>query len=210
MLLLLLGSCKSITSLFESYEEEEIAEYCEEEDCVDLYYDSLRIAEHKHYLDSCEMVLQTEWDSLVKAHTPEVSFVDLLADSLIEYAKYYIGVPYYPGGNGPERFDCSGFTSFVFRHFGYELSRTAVMQLRDGWKLIEDPADLRRGDLVFYGARRDPKILGHVGIVVDNDVEHHRFTFIHASVKVGVGISTSTEKYYRMRYLTACRILPEL
>ena len=106
-------------------------------------------------------------------------------------------------------FDCSGFTLFVFKHFGYSLKRTVLGQLQDGWKEIDNPDELRRGDLVFYGARRNPQKLGHVAIVVDSYPEEHYFTFIHATVKLGVTISNSTEKYYRIRYLTACRILPE-
>ena len=135
--------------------------------------------------------------------------MNLLADSIIDYAKKFTGVPYQSGGNGPKIFDCSGFTLFVFKHFGYSLKRTVVGQLHDGWKEIDNTSELRRGDLVFYGARRDPQRMGHVAIVVDNYPEEHYFTFIHATVKLGVTISKSDEKYYRIRYMTACRILPE-
>jgi hypothetical protein len=48
-----------------------------------------------------------------------------------------------------------------------------------------------------------------VAIVVDNDLVNHRFTFIHATVNLGVTVSVSTEYYYAKRYITACRILPE-
>ncbi len=132
-----------------------------------------------------------------------------VADSIIDYAMRFLKVPYVPSGKGPNKFDCSGFTSYVFGHFGYELKRTADGQLKDGWMEIKKPEDLKRGDLVFYGGRKKTKQIGHVAIVVDNDIVNHRFTFIHATVKLGVTVSTSTETYYAKRYITACRILPE-
>lgn len=139
----------------------------------------------------------------------EKLFVELLADSIIDYASTFMGVPYKHGGNGPKKFDCSGFTYYVFRHFGYSLKRSVEGQLNDGWKKIDHTDELRRGDLVFYGGRKNPKKLGHVAIVVDNYPDDGYFTFIHATVKRGVIISKSNEKYYRIRYMAACRILPE-
>ena len=215
--LVFLGGCKYLENCkllpFFKPEVEPYEEICEETEvdieAVNRYYDSLRMVESQRFHDSCEFVLQNEWDSMMRSMEPEVSFSELLADSIIEYAKTFKGVPYKHGGNGPKIFDCSGFTLYVFRHFGYKLKRTVLGQLQDGWKEIDDQADLRRGDLVFYGARRDPKRLGHVAIVVDNYPEEQYFTFIHATVKLGVTISKSNEKYYRIRYLTACRILPE-
>ena len=137
------------------------------------------------------------------------SYSSTLADSIIEYAKLFLGAPYVYAGKGPNKFDCSGFTAFVFRHFGYELRASAKGQLDDGWKVITKPDELRCGDLVFYGGRGKTHEIGHVGIVVSNDPTLHRFTFIHASVRLGVTISGSTEAYYYPRYITACRILPE-
>ena len=185
------------------------------------YYDTLSLMEEIRFLDSCEQVFMQEKDSILKMDSvfsvesiekmlddSETVFLSQnLADSIIDYAKRFMKVPYVPGGNGPDRFDCSGFTSFVFRHFGISLPRTVNGQLDIG-EVIMDPKQLRRGDLVFFGSRRVVNRLGHVAIVVDNDVEKHRFTFIHATVKLGVVISTSTETYYKLRYLTACRILP--
>lgn len=186
------------------------------------YYDTLSLMEEIRILDSCEQVFLRERDSIHSLDTVfsaenyettrslnDTSFMSqALADSIIDYARRFMRVPYVPGGNGPDKFDCSGFTSFVFRHFGIKLSRTVNGQLDNGWMMILDPKQLRRGDLVFFGSRRVVNRLGHVAIVVDNDPDRHCFTFIHATVKLGVTISASTEKYYRLRYLTACRILP--
>ena len=39
-------------------------------------------------------------------------------DSLLAYAYKFRGRPYHLGSSGPMSFDCSGFTSYVFAHFG--------------------------------------------------------------------------------------------
>ena len=162
--------------------------------------------------DIFEQSRNERWDSIQVTGFGQpyaYSYPNTLADSIVEYAKLFIGAPYAAAGKGPNRFDCSGFTAFVFRHFGYELRATSKGQLDDGWKVITKPDELRSGDLVFYGGRSKTRDIGHVGIVVSNDPVNHRFTFIHASVHLGVTISGSTESYYYPRYITACRILPE-
>ena len=162
--------------------------------------------------DFLEKAREEQWDSIHLTNYGQpytYSYPNTLADSIVEYAKRFIGTPYVYAGKGPNKFDCSGFTAFVFRHFGYELRASAKGQLDDGWKVLTKPDELRPGDLVFYGGRGKTREIGHVGIVVSNDPAHHRFSFIHASVRLGVTISVSTESYYYPRYITACRILPE-
>ena len=131
-----------------------------------------------------------------------------LVDELLDYAKTFIGVPYLLGASGPERFDCSGFTSYVFREFGYYLPHNSQMQQRDS-RPVESFSDLRKGDLVFFGARNSIRNIGHVGIVVDVDLERGMFRFIHASTSNGVEIQRSTSPYFMMRYMGAGRVLKE-
>ncbi len=131
-----------------------------------------------------------------------------LVDELLEYAKTFIGVPYRLGASGPERFDCSGFTSYVYREFGYNLPHNSVMQSKES-RPVESFSDLRKGDLVFFGARGSIRSIGHVGIVVDVDLDHGMFRFIHASTSNGVEIQRSTSPYFMMRYMGAGRILPD-
>lgn len=199
--------------------------YCEEEERLRMeeeerrynaemthYYDSIKKSEYQHFYDSCELVLQAEWDSIMNTMVDTVGvneFAMALADSIIDYAKKFLRLPYVHGGNGPTCFDCSGFTKFVYKKFGYQLQRTVPGQLSDGWKVITNRDELRRGDLAFFGGRAVPTRMGHVAIVVDNFPDEHRFTFIHATLNEGITISSSDEKYYRIRYMTSCRILPE-
>ena len=131
-----------------------------------------------------------------------------LVDELLDYAKTFIGVPYSLGASGPERFDCSGFTSYVFREFGYYLPHNSVMQSQQSIA-VESFSDLRKGDLVFFGSRGNIREIGHVGIVVDVDLNRGMFSFIHASSSNGVEIQRSTSPYFMMRYMGAGRVLKE-
>ena len=147
-------------------------------------------------------ILQT--DSVVSSPEPPKELVD----EILDYAKTFIGVPYRLGASGPDLFDCSGFTSYVFREFGYNLSHNSVMQSRET-RPIESFSDLRKGDLVFFGARGSIRSIGHVGIVVDVDLDRGMFRFIHASTSNGVEIQRSTQPYFMMRYMGAGRVLPD-
>lgn len=128
----------------------------------------------------------------------------LIADILSE-ANKHIGKPYRHGMKGPNAFDCSGFTSYVYKQFGYSISPASRIQYTDGVKV--DRKSLRKGDLVFFTSRSSGKNVGHVGIVVSADNETGDFKFIHASLK-GVKIS-ACEGYYANRYVGARRIITE-
>ena len=134
-----------------------------------------------------------------------------LADRLVEYAETFLGTPYRYGANGPKRFDCTGYTRYVYGHFGYHnLSRSAKDQARDGREVdISDFHNLQKGDILAIGSRRNPKVVGHAAIFVGLDSTGRDPRFIHASVH-GVRYSSMlTESYYANRILGARRILPD-
>ena len=131
-----------------------------------------------------------------------------LVDEMLDYAKTFIGIPYRLGACGPDRYDCSGFTLTVFKEFGMDLPHNSTAQFRMS-RPVESFSDLRKGDLVFFGARNNIREIGHVGIVVDVDLEHGMFRFIHASTSNGIEIQRSTQPYFMMRYMGAGRILPD-
>ena len=131
-----------------------------------------------------------------------------LVDEMLDYAKTFLGIPYRLGACGPDRYDCSGFTLTVFKEFGMNLPHNSNAQFKMS-RPVESFSDLRKGDLVFFGARNNIREIGHVGIVVDVDLEHGMFRFIHASTSNGVEIQRSTQPYFMMRYMGAGRILPD-
>lgn len=128
----------------------------------------------------------------------------LISDLLAE-ANKHIGKPYRHGMKGPNAFDCSGFTSYVYKQFGYSISPASRIQYTDGVNV--DRKSLRKGDLVFFTSRSSGKNVGHVGIVINADNNTGEFEFIHASIK---GVRTSKcEGYYANRYVGARRIITE-
>lgn len=73
-------------------------------------------------------------------------------------AKSKRGAPYRYGAAGPRAFDCSGYTSWVYRRSGRSIPRTAHAQYAALKKISRNRA--RAGDLVFFGGRYKT----HVGI----------------------------------------------
>lgn len=131
-----------------------------------------------------------------------------LSDKVVAYARKFLGTPYKLGASGPSRFDCSGYTTYVFKHFGYEITPFTGAQFKEG-RPVHGYSELQKGDLVFFGKRGSVRDIGHVGIVVSVDYNRGSFRFIHASTSGGVIESESTQSYYMMRYIGARRILPD-
>ena len=122
-----------------------------------------------------------------------------LGQQVVDYAKQYLGCPYVYGGNGPSSFDCSGYTSYVYRHFGYTLNRTASTQLSNGTSVSK--SELQPGDLVFFKYNTS-KAASHVGIYIGGG------QFIHASTNTyTVKIDDLTRGHYANVYVGARRIL---
>ena len=122
-----------------------------------------------------------------------------MGQQVVDYAKQFLGVPYVYGGNGPSSFDCSGFTSYIYRHFGYTLNRTASTQLSNG--VAVSKSELQPGDLVFFRYNTSYPA-SHVGIYIGNG------QFIHASTnKYQVQIDQLLTGHYANVYIAGRRIL---
>ena len=132
-----------------------------------------------------------------------------VADLIIDEAYKHIGTPYRYGARGPKAFDCSGFTSYVYRQFGINLSRSSRDQARDGKAVEGTYADMQKGDIIIFGARASRRSIGHVGIFIEMMPDGQDFTFIHAATHGGVTVSHIKEEYYSARFLGARRILPD-
>lgn len=80
--------------------------------------------------------------------------------SLMDTTKYVYG-----GNNAPYQADCSSWTQYIFKKFGYQLPRTSREQSRVGIPVAFK--DLQPGDLMFFSY--DPKgskTISHVGIYI--------------------------------------------
>ena len=113
------------------------------------------------------------------------------AEEVIDYASKFLGRPYRRGSGGPKAFDCSGFTSFVFRNFDISLSRSSRDQYGQGVSISRN--DIQPGDLLFFAGRRGGKT------TVD---------FIQASTTGGIRHDRYPDGgYYSQRFIGARRVL---
>lgn len=132
-------------------------------------------------------------------------------DSIERTAKTFLGRPYLWGGNSPKGLDCSGFTKLVFFLNGLELDRNASHQAQQGVDvpLDDDLRQLRKGDLIFFGARARggrPERISHVGIYLGNQC------FIQSSDRVHISSldpqSPIYDEHWSRSLLRARRLLP--
>ena len=107
------------------------------------------------------------------------------AQNLVNYAYRFQGVPYVWGGTSPSGFDCSGFTSYVYRNAaGINIGRSTYDQIKAGREVSRN--ELQPGDLVFPHD-------GHVGIYIGNG------QMIHAPQTGDVVKISSVYRFWRAR-----------
>ncbi len=148
-----------------------------------------------------EMWFVDEIDEDIDPDLPDV------AGDLAAYAAQFLGRRYVFGATGPKAFDCSGFTSHVFKQAGIELNRTSRMQYTQGEAIAH--SDIQPGDLMFFSSPRSGKgKVGHVAMVVDVDKDNNECTFIHASSSKGVTYQKFPDNgYFSRNYIGAKRVI---
>ena len=118
--------------------------------------------------------------------------------ALIQTALGKIGCRYRMGAVGPNVFDCSSFTRWVYRQNGRSLSGTAAVQYNTTQRV--DRNALKPGDLVFF-KNTYKKGISHVGIYLGGG------RFVHAAnEKKGVITSSLSESYYAAHYAGGGRV----
>ena len=133
-------------------------------------------------------------DTPLVPHASHASLVARKEARVVRFARRFLGVPYSYGGSSPAGgFDCSGFTRFVYSHFGIALPHYSGAQFALGRRVAR--TRLQPGDLLFFDG------LGHVGLYIG----HGRF--IHAP-HTGTRVSIQPlAGWYSGRYDGARRVL---
>ncbi len=125
---------------------------------------------------------KTATETTSTANTNTETVVNASTSEIVAYAKKYLGYKYVHGGNTPSGFDCSGFTQYVYKHFGYSLSRSSSSQASDG--VAVSKSNLQAGDILCFSGSSGSKRVSHVGIYIGGG------KFIHsANTRKGVIIS---------------------
>lgn len=143
-------------------------------------------------------VVTTENVIQKRISTPTTSRSSTDVRLVLKTASDLLGKSYSYGASGPNSFDCSGFTMYVYQTAGVNLPHNAAAQFNVGAKVSR--GDLIAGDLVFFGYYGSNSI-NHVGIYNGDGV------FIHASTKQGVITTSLDSSYYANNYKGAVRVL---
>jgi cell wall-associated NlpC family hydrolase len=121
-----------------------------------------------------------------------------LGNALVCTAKKFLGASYVRGSSRAGAFDCSGYTSYIHRLHGIDISRSSRAQFRQGSPVARD--DLQPGDVLFFENTYRAGI-SHVGMYIGKG------KFIHAANRRGgVKITELDSDYYARRYVGARRM----
>ena len=123
-----------------------------------------------------------------------------IIDSMIVFAKKFIGLPYRYKGYDKSGFDCSGYIHYVFNKFGYQVPRSSIGLASIGKEI--ELSDAKKGDLLFFKGRNvNNKKIGHVSMVID--VDEKSVTMIHSTCRGIIIDRLSDMNYYKVRFITA-------
>lgn len=153
------------------------------------------------YVRSDYMTITKEALSSRGTEAAAASAASSKGSEIVAYAKQYLGVKYVYAGASSKGFDCSGYTMYVMKHFGYNLPHTATGQMGYGTSVAKSA--LQPGDLVFFcdPSRSGGKAASHVGTYIGSN------QFIHASSGGGkVQIDSLSKAYYAKYYVGARRL----
>ena len=130
--------------------------------------------------------------------TPSTPDTPSSSSSIVSYAKSFLGCSYVYGAAGPNSFDCSGFTKYVYAHFGKSIPRSSASQYDSCTKISK--SSLRAGDLVFFSNSSSGGSVGHVAIYMGNGQIIHA-----ANSSRGVCTDSLNSSYYTSHYIGAGR-----
>jgi len=118
--------------------------------------------------------------------------------NLAKMVKKLQGSPYVWAEEGPNNFDCSGFTYYMYGSMGIEIPRVARNQAKFGKRI--PVSALQYGDLIFFATNRNSHRITHVGMYLGDGWFTHASTAKHEVIYSNLFTST----YYK-RHLRICR-----
>lgn len=129
----------------------------------------------------------------------------IAAEEVVVFAESLQGVPYRYGSIDIKKgFDCSGFITYVFSHYGISVPRTSSDFTNAGNEV--SMKECKRGDIILFTGS-DPKsgVVGHMGIITRNS--GGSINFIHAASGAGRGVMISgMSDYFITRFVKVIRI----
>ena len=142
-------------------------------------------------------------------HITHIETGETKPGELVNFACSLAGTPYKYGSVNPkEGFDCSGFVTYVFNHFGIMVPRTSV-----DFTPVQHPIPLQQaklGDLIlFTGTDSTDRVVGHMGIISSTPGEPLRFMHSTSGENKGVVETDFHTPYYEARYIKTIRIFKD-
>jgi len=130
---------------------------------------------------------------------------DVSPDSLVKFAQTLTGIKYKYGSAIKEQgFDCSGFISYVFNHFNISVPRSSIDFTNAGTTVSLNKS--RKGDLIlFTGSDAGSHIVGHMGIITENN--NGTIRFIHSASGNAKGVMVSgMSNYFSSHFVKVIRV----
>ena len=144
-------------------------------------------------------------DSLQKGNQNLIKWnKEIPLNAIVSFAETLKGIPYLYASSDPSKgFDCSGFITYVFNHFGLDVPRSSVEFTDKGITVPVEEA--KRGDLIlFTGTDSSSAVVGHMGIVTENS---DSLRFIHSSSGKANGVTvTALNDHYQARFVKVIAI----
>jgi len=162
--------------------------------------------------DQAVMTHDSENIAVIKADIPSLAIPETKLqevkntdpNTIVDFAETLLHVPYRYGSTDPSKgFDCSGFITYVFNHFGIVVPRSSFDFTNEG-KVIH-VREAKRGDLIlFTGTDSAERFVGHMGIVTENT---DTLKFIHSTSGKQYGVTiTPLNNYYKGRFVKVIKI----
>ncbi|QYJ69418.1 C40 family peptidase [Flavobacterium litorale] len=152
-----------------------------------------------------------QYIGLITDPEPDPDFIpapdeSYLIKQLVYSALEFEGAKYRRGGTTQNGVDCSGMIYTTFNTFNIVLPRTSREMARMGEKV--KLKKVKKGDLLFFDNRTSRKNINHVGLVIEVTPDGE-IKFLHATLHLGVTVSSMNEAYYKRNFVQANRIIAD-